>query len=116
MIPSKSKLDQFESKNQKEMNHSIGSQNIVSEDTPVKKKIKNNLPKKITVLVYLGIILYLVFRFFNDPFENDSSSGFRGLVPFLSGFLIFLLLIVAFFSLIVFGTIKLFRKDKRTKI
>ena len=108
-------LDEFKPKDPIEKHHSIDSKNIISKDTLAKNKSKNKLPSKITLLVFLGIILYLVFQFFNDPFENDPSSGFRGLIPFLSGFLILLLVIVAFFSLIVYGLIKLFRGNKNDK-
>jgi hypothetical protein len=73
---------------------------------PIKK---NNLSKFVVIL--LGIMLIFFIKSLSDPYENEASSGFKGLIPALFDMATSLIWVILIIALFIYGFKKLISKN-----
>lgn len=98
---SRSNNSKFESNDSKKINQKKQAEpkHISKNDKQVKK---SNKTTKI-VFICLGIILFLYIKSLNDPYENEASSGFRGLFPALFSLVTYIGTFALIIGLLIYG-------------
>jgi len=98
---SRSNRMKFEANDSKKINQKKQAEpkHISNNDKQVKKS--NNTTK--IVFIGFGILFFLFLQSLTDPYENEASSGFRGLIPALFSLVTYIGTFALIIGLLIYG-------------